>query len=74
MKFSQNELPSISAKCWAAFNGITNEYIFGKMPNKQVEIASLTKILTCFLALTFLERRSLDPKEIKVQISKLAYK
>lgn len=53
-------LPEISAKCWAVFDGETGEIIYGKNYFVQAEIASLTKIMTCYVVLRFLEKDSLD--------------
>lgn len=66
------DIPTVTAKSWAAFNGSTNEFIFGKKPYQQVEIASLTKILTCFVTIKFFEKHQLDPQRLKITISKAA--
>ncbi|KAL4477742.1 hypothetical protein ABPG72_018916 [Tetrahymena utriculariae] len=66
--------PEVSSKCWSVFNSHTNELIFGKSHNFQVEIASLTKIMTCYVTIKFLEENQLDIKKIFIEVSKAATK
>ncbi|KAL4432124.1 hypothetical protein ABPG74_014378 [Tetrahymena malaccensis] len=66
--------PEVSTKYWSIFNSDTNEFIFGKSHNFQVEIASLTKIMTCYVTIKFLEENQLDIKSIFIEVSKAATK
>ncbi|EAS03429.2 D-alanyl-D-alanine carboxypeptidase family protein (macronuclear) [Tetrahymena thermophila SB210] len=66
--------PEVSSKCWSVFNSDTNEFIFGKSHNFQVEIASLTKIMTCYVTIKFLEENQLDIKNVFIEVSKAATK
>ena len=43
--------PFVTAKSWAICDGRTGEILFGKCENDRREIASLTKIMTCFVVI-----------------------
>ena len=55
------DLPNISSQSWALINGANGEYIFGRAANMQVEIASLTKMMTLLVVLKFMEKYELNP-------------
>jgi D-alanyl-D-alanine carboxypeptidase len=66
-------LPEISAKCWGVFDGTTSEIITGRNYFVQAEIASLTKIMTCYVVLQYLESKpNLDWNKVYFEISKSA--
>jgi len=48
-------VPFISSKSWCVFDAITLKVLSGKQDNVQREIASLTKIMTCFTSLILIE-------------------
>lgn len=48
--------PHCSASSWAVFDQKTNSLLFGKMEKERREVASLTKIMTCYVVLKLLER------------------
>ena len=52
--------PYVSAKTWAVFNTITNQIIFGQGIDDKREIASLTKIMTCYLSLQLSEKYTIS--------------
>lgn len=43
--------PFVTAKSWAIMDGRTGEILFGKCENDRREIASMTKIMTCFVTI-----------------------
>lgn len=45
------------------------ENIAGKYDHVIREIASLTKIMTCHIVISFIKQYNLDPKEIKFEVS-----
>ena len=49
--------PFVSAMTWAITNGYTGTLLWGSIENERREIASLTKIMTCFVALKLLKSR-----------------
>lgn len=52
-KKSENDspLPAVSAKSWCLVNCKTEKIIAGKNENYPREIASLTKIMTCYVCI-----------------------
>lgn len=46
----------MSAKYWSVLNADTGEHIAGRNENHQREVASITKIMTCYVALHLAER------------------
>ena len=52
--------PFISAKSWAIADGRTGRVLFGKGDSDKREIASLTKIMTAFLALRLCSEYNVD--------------
>jgi D-alanyl-D-alanine carboxypeptidase len=45
------ELASVTAKSWAIFDAVTGELISGKNEHEQREVASITKIMTCWASI-----------------------
>ena len=43
--------PFVTAKSWSIMDGRTGEILFGKCENDRREIASMTKIMTCFVVI-----------------------
>ena len=61
--------PPVSASSWAVYNMKTKALIFGKMEKERREIASLTKIMTCYTVISLAERFNLDLDNILVTVS-----
>jgi serine-type D-Ala-D-Ala carboxypeptidase (penicillin-binding protein 5/6) len=70
-KTKHNIPPYMSAKTWAVLNTITNQILFGQGTEYRREIASLTKIMTCYLSLKLCESYKI-PFQKKVIISSRA--
>lgn len=51
--------PYVSAKTWAVYNTITGQILFSQGAEERREIASLTKIMTCYLSLKLAEKYNL---------------
>lgn len=66
------EPPTVTANCWSVYNGTTKQFLYGKWANTQTEIASLTKIMTCYIVCQFIDKYRLDPSKILVKVSKKA--
>ena len=45
----------MSAESWAIIDGSTGKFMFGKQENLKREIASLTKIMTCYVCLQLIK-------------------
>jgi D-alanyl-D-alanine carboxypeptidase len=57
--------PFISASSWIIVDKTNGEILFAKNENEQRQIASLTKIMTCFVILRLMERYGIgEHKEI----------
>jgi D-alanyl-D-alanine carboxypeptidase len=56
--------PHCSAQSWAIFDQKTNTLLFGKMEKDKREVASLTKIMTCYVVLNLMERFSLNDETL----------
>lgn len=79
--FSQNQIqiqkkyaepPTLTANCWSVYNGQSGEFLYGKLTNKQTQMASLTKIMTCYVVCRFMGKYGLQPASILVKVSKIA--
>ena len=64
--------PYVTAKHWAILDGRTGEILFGKAENERKEIASMTKIMTCFIVIQICRKLKLNPEKTKLQVSKHA--
>ena len=64
--------PFVTAKSWAIMDGRTGEILFGKCENDRREIASLTKIMTCFVVVQIIRKIKLNSKKTMLQVSKNA--
>ena len=61
--------PFVTAKSWVVADGHTGEVIFGRCEAEKREIASLTKIMTAYAALSLTQRYQVDLALAKVQIA-----
>lgn len=52
--------PHCSAQSWAIFDQKNGQLLFGKNEKDRREIASLTKIMTCFVVLRLCERFKIE--------------
>jgi len=64
--------PFVTAKSWVVADGNTGELLFGKEETERREIASLTKIMTLYTALTLMKRFHINPYTTFVTISERA--
>ena len=64
--------PFVTAKNWSIMDGRTGEILFGKAENDRKEIASMTKIMTCFLVIQICRKLKLNPEKTCIQVSKHA--
>ncbi len=62
-------LPFLSAKCCAVYDSGTNELLCGKQECIRREIASLTKIMTAYTALTLVSRFNVNILASKIEVS-----
>lgn len=59
--------PHCSAQSWAIFDQKTSTMLFGKSEKERREVASLTKIMTCYVTFMLMERFKIeDTKLIEV--------
>ena len=64
--------PFVTAKSWSISDGRTGEILFGKCENDRREIASLTKIMTCFVVIQIIRKIRLNAQRTYLQVSKNA--
>ncbi|EAS03230.2 D-alanyl-D-alanine carboxypeptidase family protein (macronuclear) [Tetrahymena thermophila SB210] len=65
--------PQVTAKAWALFDGSSGKFIDGKCVHNQREVASLTKIMTCYTVIEFFEQiLQKDMKRVFVRVSSRA--
>lgn len=64
--------PSVSAKSWAILSGDTGDVIYGKNEGDRREIASLTKIMTCYTVLNIAKRLDIRLQDTAIEVSKQA--
>ena len=62
-------VPFVSAQSWVIYDSQTEQVLFGRMERERREIASLTKIMTCYVVLTLIKRFNLDERSVFVEIS-----
>ena len=65
--------PFVTAKSWSISDGRTGEILFGKCENDRREIASLTKIMTCFVVVQIIRKIKLNAQKTYLQVSKRNY-
>lgn len=64
--------PYVSAASWAIINGKTGKQLFGKKSTDRKEIASLTKIMTCYTAIKISRKFDLPIDEIYISVPRFA--
>ena len=64
--------PTLTCEAWGAFDGSTGEIILGKNYTSRREIASLTKIMTCYTVILLSRTMKIDIRKELVTISKKA--
>ena len=64
--------PFVTAKSWSIMDGRTGEILFGKCENDRREIASMTKIMTCFVVIQIIRKIKLNAEKTLLQVSKNA--
>jgi len=64
--------PFVTAKSWSISDGRTGEILFGKCENDRREIASLTKIMNCFVVIQIIRKIRLNAQRTYLQVSKAA--
>lgn len=65
-------LPKIKAKSWVVFDEMTNKLLCSKKPRKTREIASLTKIMTCYISCYYIEKFGIEAANYYVKVPKMA--
>jgi D-alanyl-D-alanine carboxypeptidase len=61
--------PFISAKSWGLVDLEDGQEIYGSFSKKQLEIASLTKIMTSLTALKFVQKNNLHLDKISMKVT-----
>ena len=64
--------PLVSAQSWAIFESKTESFLFGKLERERREVASLTKIMTCYVVLNLANKLKLDENTTMIEISENA--
>lgn len=65
-------VPLVSAKAWSVVEPKKGDLLWGKNAKSELKIASLTKIMTCYVALNVLQRLRVTPHEFIITVSKRA--
>ena len=60
--------PFISASSWIIIDKLTGETFFAKNENERRQVASLTKIMTCYVILILLERYGINEHKDVIKI------
>lgn len=71
-KVKKKNPPQITSKCWAIYDFNKMSIIHGKREYQRREVASLTKIMTCYVVIKLCKQFRLDPKTTEVTISDVA--
>ena len=64
--------PSVSARCWAICSGDTGEMRWGINEKDRREVASLTKVMTCYLVIRLVKKLPGTSFQSVVKVSKVA--
>ena len=64
--------PGVTAKAFVLFDMLKGKMIYGFNENEKREVASLTKIITCCIALKFIEKFKIDIHKQFFSVSKKA--
>ena len=62
-------MPRITAESWTIFDVTNKKQLYGKKQQVVREMASLTKIMTCYICLNFIKKYNLDIDNIHVIVS-----
>ncbi len=65
-------IPYVSAKSWAVVSGDTGSLLFGRNSSDRREMASLTKIMTCYTVLALVRRWDMKMNTAEVRVSRHA--
>ena len=65
-------MPNISAKCWVIYDVNQMSFMIGKREYMKREIASLTKIMTCYTVIQLAKEFQINLKSEKVIITSSA--
>lgn len=65
-------VPLITSKAWVVAKGETGEVIFGHRESTKKEVASITKVMTCYCVCRLLETHKIDPKNTYLEVSPYA--
>lgn len=65
-------VPFVSAQSWVVYDCTLEQVLFGRMERERREIASLTKIMTCYLALRLMKKYGIDERKHYICVSEMA--
>ena len=66
------KIPNVSANCWAVFDVKKASIMRGRREHQKREIASLTKVMTCWVVINVCREYGLNPKSTMVTVSDVA--
>ena len=66
------KIPNVSANCWAVFDVKKASIMRGRREYQKREIASLTKVMTCWVVINVCREYGLNPKSTMVTVSDVA--
>ena len=72
--YLEYEIPVVTAKSWALLNTTSGRVIWLKDAHRKREVASLTKIMTCHVAILLAERFKFDIYKLRFRVSEKASK
>lgn len=64
--------PVVTAKNWIIVNADTQEVVYGHRVYEEKEVASVTKIMTCLVAIDFIEKYNIDIDKTHYLVSRKA--
>ena len=65
-------VPFVSAQSWVVYDCNSEQILFGRMERERREMASLTKIMTCYVVLNLIKRFNLEERKHLVEVSEIA--
>lgn len=71
-KAKKKNVPQLTSKCWVVYDFNKMVQIHGKREYQRREIASLTKIMTCWVVIQLCKEYNLNPKTVQVTVSDVA--
>lgn len=67
-----NQQLKVSASCWAVADAATGQVIYGSREHHRREVASITKVMTCYVVCRLIREHKINAKSTFIQVSNTA--